>query len=106
MTTLIAAAAIGLAAWEGLETRRYDRLSVRPRLQAGADVGGDSADHYVRFSVENTGLGPAVIRRFTIYLDGAPAGASSPEGASDSSAGSGPAPEASSIFGGWQPVID
>lgn len=69
-TLLIAFAAIALAIWEGLENRRHNRLTVQPRIGAEVETGGDSAGRYVRLAVESTGLGPAVIRAFRIYLDG------------------------------------
>ena len=70
LTLLIAVAAITLAIWEGLENRRHNRLTVQPRVGAEVEIGGDSAGRYVRLAVESTGLGPAVIRTFRIYLDG------------------------------------
>ena len=70
ITLLIAVAAIGLAIWEGAENRRHNRLSVLPRLGAEINSGRESGTEYVRMSVESTGLGPAVITAFRIYLDG------------------------------------
>jgi hypothetical protein len=70
LTLVIAVAAIGLAAWEGIENRRHNRLSVQPRLDAAIDAGRDNRGEYVRMAVESTGLGPAVIQAFRIYFDG------------------------------------
>ena len=72
VTILIAAVAIGLAMWEGMENRRHNRLSVVPRLGGGIDSGINAEGEYVRLSVENTGLGPAVITLFRVYFDGEP----------------------------------
>ena len=72
LTLAIAFTAIALALWEGVENRRHNRMSVQPRLGADVDAGRDSASEYVRLSVESTGLGPAVIRVFRVYLDGRP----------------------------------
>lgn len=72
LTLLIAFAAIGLAVWEGAENRRHNRLSVQPRLGAQVDAGRAADTEYVRMSVESTGLGPAVVKAFRIYLDGEP----------------------------------
>jgi hypothetical protein len=71
LTLLIALMAIALTIWEGAETRRHNRLSVQPRLDAAIESGRDSAGEYVRMAIESTGLGPAVIRAFRVYLDGA-----------------------------------
>jgi hypothetical protein len=67
---VIAVAAIGLAVWEGIENRRHNRLSVRPRLDGGIEAGRDSNGEYARMAVESTGLGPAVIDAFRVYFDG------------------------------------
>jgi hypothetical protein len=70
---VVAVAAIGLAAWEGVENRRHHRLSVQPRLSARVQIGtADGGAARAQMGVESTGLGPAVIRRFQIYFDGAP----------------------------------
>ncbi|HEX6308301.1 MAG TPA: hypothetical protein VFZ69_08955 [Longimicrobiales bacterium] len=71
LALVIALVAIGLAAWEGLENRRHNRLSVQPRLGGEYSSGRRGDDEYVRIAVENTGLGPAVVRSFRMFLDGA-----------------------------------
>jgi hypothetical protein len=70
LVILIAVVAIVLAAWEGLENRRHNRLSVQPRLGGEYSSGRAGDSQYVRIAVENTGLGPAVIKSFRMYLDG------------------------------------
>jgi len=70
LAMVIALAAIGLATWEGLENRKHNRLTVHPRLGGEVQSGRNSSGEYVRFAVESTGLGPAVVRSFRIYLDG------------------------------------
>lgn len=70
LALVIALAAIGLTAWEGIENRRHNRLSVRPRLDADIESGRDGSEHFVRMAIEGTGLGPAVISTFRIYFDG------------------------------------
>ena len=70
LTLVIALAAIGLAIWEGSENRRHNRLSVQPRLGASVVSGEDAAGEFVRMAVESTGLGPAVVNTFRIYVDG------------------------------------
>lgn len=68
---VIAVAAIVLAAWEGLENRRHNRLTVRPRLAGEVNTGRTAAAEHASIAIENTGLGPAVLHRFDVYLDGA-----------------------------------
>src|SRR5688572_25654309 len=70
LVLVIAVVAIVLAAWEGLENRRHNRLSVQPRLGGEYSSGRQGDSQYVRIAVENTGLGPAVIKSFRMYLDG------------------------------------
>lgn len=66
----IALAAIGLAAWEGCENRRHNRLMVQPRLGVEIASGRDDAGEYGTMAIASTGLGPAVARTFRVYLDG------------------------------------
>lgn len=82
LTLVIALAAIGLAIWEGAENRRHNRLSVLPRLGAEINSGHEGGSEYIRMGVESTGLGPAVIKRFRIYLDGVPQDTVGPAGSS------------------------
>lgn len=64
VTLIIAVAAIGLAVWEGVESRRHNRLTVKPRIAGEIHAGRDGAGEYVTLSIESTGLGPAVINTF------------------------------------------
>jgi hypothetical protein len=70
LTLVIAVVAIGLALWEGVESRRHNRLTVKPRIAGAIDEGRDNNGEYVRMSIESTGLGPAVINTFRVYFDG------------------------------------
>lgn len=70
LTLVIAVTAIGLAVWEGVESRRHNRLTVKPRIAGAIDAGRDSGGEYVSMSIESTGLGPAVINTFRVYFDG------------------------------------
>lgn len=70
LTLVIALAAIALAIWEGAENRRHNRLSVQPRIGAAINSGRDSGGEFARMTIESTGLGPAVIGAFRVYLDG------------------------------------
>jgi hypothetical protein len=66
LTTLLAVVAIVLAAWEGLENRKHNRLEVAPRLNGSIQLSRESAS----LSLQSNGLGPAVLHDFRIYLDG------------------------------------
>lgn len=65
-TILVAVAALSVSVWQGMELRRYYRLSTRPSLvmkihQASPKVG---------LWVLNNGLGPAELRSMDVYVDG------------------------------------
>lgn len=66
---LVAIAAIAVSIWQGMETRKHNRLSVKPKLQFifRADPQGDAS-----IILTNDGLGPATIKNFDILLDGKP----------------------------------
>ena len=66
LTTLLAVAAIALAAWEGIENRQHNHLSVAPRLNGSVGLSREA----VSLGLSSNGLGPAVIKEFRIYLDG------------------------------------
>lgn len=85
LAIIVGLAAIGLAVWQGFENRQFYRLSVLPRLEPVEaswnsarpitseyfllPEGSDSL-YAVGYSVENTGLGPAVLRNFLVYREG------------------------------------
>lgn len=85
LAIIVGVAAIGLAVWQGFENRRFYRLSVLPHLEP-SEASWSSADpitsdyfllpeeadslYAVGYSVENTGLGPAVLRNLIVYRDG------------------------------------
>ena len=70
LTLIIAVAAISLAVWEGVESRRHNRLTVKPKIAGAINAGRDGGGEYVSMSIESTGLGPAVINTFRVYFDG------------------------------------
>lgn len=85
LAIVVGLAAIGLAVWQGFENRRFYRLSVLPHLEPNeaswSSAEPISSDYFllpedadsvyaVGYSVENTGLGPAVLRNLLVYRDG------------------------------------
>jgi hypothetical protein len=67
-TAIIAVAALGVAVYEGRSTRKHNRLSVVPRLAITHHLLGSKGR--LGISVLNTGLGPAIIERCDIMVDG------------------------------------
>lgn len=64
---LIALAALFVAVWEGLENRKHNRLSVVPRLRIDRHTYAGSP---VAVSLCNNGTGPAIVRSFSVLVDG------------------------------------
>ncbi len=64
-SAFIALTAVAVAVISGVLTRKHNRLSVKPRLVITRLSYSDNC----KISVANKGIGPAVIRKFDIYLD-------------------------------------
>ena len=65
---LISVLAIAVSISSAYETRKHDRLGVKPYVHF--DTKGAHTDNEVGLFIENTGLGPAIMSNFTVYLDG------------------------------------
>jgi hypothetical protein len=71
VSAFVAALAFLLAIYTGIVARRHYRTSVRPLLVLNFDqmpINGDKAN--VDWKVSNCGLGPAIIRKYELRLDG------------------------------------
>lgn len=62
---IIAVASISVAVWEGIETRKHNLLSVRPKLE----IFYNSNKSSFGYVLVNNGLGPAVITEKKIFVD-------------------------------------
>jgi hypothetical protein len=67
--SVIGLAALGVAIWQGFESRKHNRLTAKPRLDFGIDFALNR--ERVGVFLENTGLGPALITNLNVSLDGA-----------------------------------
>lgn len=66
-TAIIALAAVGIAIWQGYLNRAHFRLSVKPHIVVHwAILPGQP----VTFTMTNNGLGPAIIKKFFVVIDG------------------------------------
>lgn len=63
---VIAIASIVVTVWQGMESRRHNRLSVRPKLEIIFESGHDSFGYVLM----NNGLGPATITGKELFIDG------------------------------------
>lgn len=70
VASIIAACAMGATFWQAMITRRHNKLSVKPHLtlKTAIETSGESR-YLVSLSIKNTGLGPAVIQDFNLFID-------------------------------------
>ncbi len=67
-SVVIAICAIVVSIWYGVQTRKHNKLSCKPHLITWTHSENDQAYYYVE--VINNGLGPALIEKFTLKVDG------------------------------------
>ncbi len=67
-TTIIALCALALSIWQGMQTRRHQRLSFRPHLTTCSET--DIANGSYLIELINNGIGPALIEEFLVKVDG------------------------------------
>lgn len=65
-TATIAVAALFTSIWQGIVTRRHNRLSVQPHI----DVSHTPRQDGYGLRMDNSGVGPAVIESFSVFIDG------------------------------------
>lgn len=68
--TLLALLALVVTVWEGIVMRRHNRLSVRPMLDFKLLLAAYSPDFGL--TLLNKGVGPAIITKFDLFVDGQP----------------------------------
>ena len=64
--TVIAICSLGISVWQGIETRKHNRLSVLPHIEFGHRYNAKKSS----IELDNAGIGPAVIIDYNFYLDG------------------------------------
>jgi hypothetical protein len=64
----LAVLVLRVSVWQVSESRRHDRLAVMPHLDFGTCSG--KSEEYYGLVLDNAGLGPALIRRFAVFVDG------------------------------------
>ncbi len=63
---IIALASIVVTTWQGIETRKHNRLSVSPKLELIFESGKNNFGYVLT----NNGLGPSIITGKRIFIDG------------------------------------
>lgn len=85
-TSIVAGLAVVVSLWQGYETRRHNRLSVKPIVSFDRNFSDEiktinnakkkviEQDTLRVFSIrlKNQGFGPAIIKRFVVSVDGKP----------------------------------
>ncbi|GGQ30734.1 hypothetical protein [Shewanella litoralis] len=64
---IIALSALGLAIWQGVSTRRHNRLAVKPHLDFSSKY---SDGETFTLWLKNDGIGPAIVKKYELFLDG------------------------------------
>ncbi len=72
-TAFIAVCALGVTVWQGMETRKHNRLSVRPFLVlriTEEKIDEKKPNVEIKFIIANNGSGSAFIKKFIGKIDG------------------------------------
>jgi len=69
-SVFIAVCALIVSIWQGSATRRHNKLSVKPYINIRVSI-SKHAD-FMGIQIENNGIGPAVIRKCIVFVDGKP----------------------------------
>lgn len=64
----VAALAFGITVWHGIQSRKHNKLSVRPLLTSWQYTDNEEKQFKVGFT--NCGIGPALIDNFVVRVDG------------------------------------
>jgi len=64
----IALVALAVAIWQGFLLRRHNRLSISPKLGFKLDISKEEPEYGLL--LRNNGVGPAIIEKFQLYVDG------------------------------------
>ena len=67
---IIAGLALLLTVWQGWQTRKHNRLSVKPLLKITSDGSKPHRVQWLELKIINQGLGPAIIKNFILQFDG------------------------------------
>ncbi|MCA1978262.1 MAG: hypothetical protein LDL19_03405 [Thiobacillus sp.] len=67
-STVIALCALVFSFWQGAQTKKHNKLSVRPHLTTWTHR--DSGKGFYAVELINNGIGPAIIEEFVLKVDG------------------------------------
>ena len=65
---IVASCAIIISIWQGMVNRKHNRMSVRPHLTTWRQI--DPSNGYYQVDLINNGIGPALIEKFCVKVDG------------------------------------
>jgi len=58
------------AIWHGRQTQKHNRLSVKPILTFSQIFAFTGSEGYAGISIKNDGLGPAIVKKYTVFVKG------------------------------------
>ena len=67
-SVVIALCALAISIWQGAQARKHNRLSFRPHLATWTHKNAETGSYEVELM--NNGLGPAMIKKFALFVDG------------------------------------
>ncbi len=67
-SAVIALCALAISIWQGIQTRNHNKISFRPHLTTWSH--NQSKQGVYAIDLMNNGLGPAIIKSFTIKVEG------------------------------------
>ena len=67
-SAIIALCAFAISVWQGVVSRKHNRMSVRPHLTTWRH--SSASRGYYQVDLINNGIGPALIEKFSVKIDG------------------------------------
>ena len=67
-SVIVASCAIIISIWQGMVSRKHNRMSVRPHLTTWRH--SEPSKGYYQVDLINNGIGPALIEKFCVTIDG------------------------------------
>ncbi len=67
-SNVIAICALGATFWQAYLSRRHNRLSVKPHIEISTGFNFNQQEYFI--NILNNGIGPALITRIQLFVDG------------------------------------
>jgi hypothetical protein len=70
VSVFIASCALGVTIWQGRQNHMHNKMSVRPKLTIMENYKDSGTERVIFLELINSGLGPAIIKNFTLIYEG------------------------------------